>query len=364
MKATVNTEQFKDALKTVISVCKGQAITECLVTFGGEGVVLEGACLGAYVRQLVQGTVEEPGAFVTNASYLSGLRLAAKETTLEGAKNRIRCVSGRAKYEVEVVQDTVRIESQRPLRDIPIAITLPAQLLTSAISRTAFTPSLNSQLDVKVETADNQLKLTVNDEFRAAFYKASVPVQAPFKVCLPISFISAVASRIKGVVQMGVVEGMFKIADSTLTACHPIRTPRTETDIEAFILQLEQAVGQFTTAVLETEELTAAIDSASSIVAGTVGYEVRLEIDLAKEKPSKVFVKSAIGESECQFNFESLTGDSHLVLSSKYLSEFLHLINNKDKLRLDIHAGLILIKTTSSPSDSLVLVMPQIESGV
>lgn len=361
MKATINTEQFKDALKTIQIVCKGPSVTECLMTFSGEGIILEGASMGAYVKQMIDGTVEEVGAFVTNTAYLAGLRLSGKQTVLEGKRNQLRCVSGRARYDVEVIQDTARIESQRPMQQIETSVTLPATVLAGAMSKTAFTPSLNAQLDVKLETTDQHMKITVNDAFRAAFYKAEIPAMHAFDVCLPITFLSAIIGRMKGAVQIGAAGGLFRIQDGKTLAYHPIREPAFESDIEGYIASLAHTGTLLSQAVLKTDELTGAIDSASSIISGTVGYEVRLEVNMLTQGASKVFVKSSIGEAECEFNKESLTKDAQMILSSKYLSDFLRLI--KGKLNLDIHSSLILIHIVT-PTEQLTLVMPQIESGI
>lgn len=359
MKAVVDTLQFKEALKTVLTVCKSPTITECMITFGEEGVIVEGAIAGTYVRQVVSGTIESAGAFVTNANYLCGLRLLSKQTTMESIKNRMRCVSGKARYDVEVIQDTTRIESQRPLKQVNTEASLPANLLGSAIAKTSFAPSLNAPLDVRVQMSDDTFKLTVNDEFRAAYYKAILPNSGNFEAYLPVTFLSAIASRFKeGILQIGASEGLFMIKGPSIVAYHPTRSPKSAVDVEAFVTQLD--IQQAAQAILKAEGLSTAIENASSIVVGAVGYEVKLEINFAKNAVSKVYVQSAIGEAECEFAYDSLDKDNKLVLSSRYLSEFLRLA--KGTVHLDMHPSLLLIQC-SSPSEQLVLIMPQIESG-
>jgi DNA polymerase III sliding clamp (beta) subunit (PCNA family) len=364
MEILIKTADLRDALTTIQILTAKSVVSstgiDCLLIAGDDGITMEAAAQGIYVKQELDGDVKTTGEVLLNNSYLSGLKLSGKSTVIKhlpGKKAYLKC-GGLTVEELATGQDPEKVKLQRPAK-VDIDVTIPSKMLTEGTKLVAFSPTSTSQnLSAKILVGDEKFCIYTSDySYRGAIYKRSFETDdVEFSVVLPLAFMSAMVRRIATKdVELGTNEKAFKIVAGKLEVHHPTKQTKFP-DIDQFITKLSPKKKKVDIE-FDATEASNSVGEVSSIVMGTLGLDVRLSM-LLGDKEIDINVKSSIGKTHSKF--AAVINDDkskELTLSTKYLLDFLRLVS-KGTVNLKSWDELIVMKGASH--EYLVYIMPTV----
>jgi hypothetical protein len=376
MITNFSTKAFTEAIKTIQAIFSRSSLSsptgnDMLLTCkeGSKVSTLEASEKGLYTKVILESSCEESGEAIINSMILSSLKLTGKDTkiSLKEQANQATLVSGRFKADVQVAQNSTKIADTRPLQEVPPLFQITSGTLEKAFKSISFQPvgAQDPNLTAKLTIRGNALVVSANDNYRAAIYKTILPESIDARkveVQVPISFMQGALQKIEAGAKIDIgAESLIRVKSMTLDVYSPVKqqSPDLEQDIEAYIDSLkEQPIkAQLTFTV---EAATEAISSASSIVVGIFGNDVKLSI-IPNEKLSIAMcsVTSQVGTADHSFDLKAVKlseGFTSIPVSSKYILEFLTLLPEGD-VDLIVYEGLAVLKHKTI---DITLIMPLI----